>query len=1158
MAAMRPAALPLLLLAASAAPVRAQERPVRPPHQIAAEAVEALDRGDTAKFAELAALPRPGAWTVADHILQLGRADVAKALAEASKDEDRAALVAYIEREGALAPDERARDAVAAANVAFQRRDFEGVLAALDGVAGRGLAGIWVLNGRFHALRYLGRAEAAEGTAAETAEAALALGWLAYADAMFGNAAGMAQARGDTGRWREMAERVVAVRERSGDKAMLAGAQINLGIALERGGATADARALYERGIALAREAGQRQFAANGLVNLGSMLARLGERAPAEAALREGLAMQRESGNLPFEANALESLADLLSEGGALDEARALVEAAVAIRERLGAKQQVAANLRKLGDLAHAQREPEDASRFFAEALRISVETGDRRSEMFSSLGLAREMAEAASYAPALEHARRAAELATALADDHASLFARTILGNTYARVGDLDRALGLLRAVRDETREKEPKKFAQTVANVGYVHLCRGEYGEALQHSLEARRLAMQENNEALANESLNNIGSCYLGLGDLERGLATLKACAEAAARDSADVAGQASALINLGGAHWALGETDEAASLFERGLALAVTSGAKLWEFNARTNLGLIEAARDRPAAAIAIWTAARARIEELGMPHLAASLESYIASELLETGDTEGALAHAQTARALAAEGVSGIDQAMAAYHLGKVLLATGKPSEALGCAAEAALALGRSVRGVPVTAAVRGDSLWRSLLQLGIEGATGAGEIEAAFAICERARAGQMLEALGGRDARHTGSVPPALAAEEAERRTAVLIARARVEEALGTRKRDAVRAARADLDAAQAAYLDFVGRLQLQATAASSVLFPDPVAVGALRQRLGPRAAYVGYAVLDERCMAFVVLPDALRLVDLGPVEEQVRALVEADASELGDDNLEAARRLLWVPLALPSELRHVVVTPDGEMSALPFQAFVNGQTVSLVGSATIYTLLARAGDGGAQRVLALGDPAYGDGASKLARLPATRAEAEAVGDLVLLGDRATEEGLLDAIAKEPRWRAIHLACHGLADARQPMHSALALAPHEGSDGLLTVVEIYGRRVPADLVVLSACESGRGRVYGTEGAIGFPSAFLLAGAKSVVASLWKVDDEATSTLMAKFYALWRPKDGSAGAGPAEALRAAQQHVRSQQKWRHPQFWAAWQLWGIGG
>jgi CHAT domain-containing protein len=111
-------------------------------------------------------------------------------------------------------------------------------------------------------------------------------------------------------------------------------------------------------------------------------------------------------------------------------------------------------------------------------------------------------------------------------------------------------------------------------------------------------------------------------------------------------------------------------------------------------------------------------------------------------------------------------------------------------------------------------------------------------------------------------------------------------------------------------------------------------------------------------------------------------------------------------------------------------------------------------------------------------------------------------------------------------------------------------------LEAFRATFPADLVVLSACETGRGKVAKGEGPVGLVRSFLVAGAPRVVCSLWRVDSDATYALMVKFYALWNPKSGSPALGAAEALRQAQAFVRAQPKWKHPYYWAAWVLWGL--
>ena len=113
-------------------------------------------------------------------------------------------------------------------------------------------------------------------------------------------------------------------------------------------------------------------------------------------------------------------------------------------------------------------------------------------------------------------------------------------------------------------------------------------------------------------------------------------------------------------------------------------------------------------------------------------------------------------------------------------------------------------------------------------------------------------------------------------------------------------------------------------------------------------------------------------------------------------------------------------------------------------------------------------------------------------------------------------------------------------------------------LEILRMKIPADLVVMSACETWKGKIYKTEGIVGLTRAFMFAGAPRVICSLWKVDDEVTQALMIKFYELWNPKDGKKGPGAAAALKKAQAFVRDHEngKWKHPYYWAAWVLWGL--
>jgi CHAT domain-containing protein len=160
----------------------------------------------------------------------------------------------------------------------------------------------------------------------------------------------------------------------------------------------------------------------------------------------------------------------------------------------------------------------------------------------------------------------------------------------------------------------------------------------------------------------------------------------------------------------------------------------------------------------------------------------------------------------------------------------------------------------------------------------------------------------------------------------------------------------------------------------------------------------------------------------------------------------------------------------------------------------------------------------------------------------------LLLGAEATR-GRVRLLA--PGARVLHFATHAELDDRDPLGSAILLAPSDGTNGRLEVHEIYGWSLAAELVVLSACETALGPVSEGDELVGLARAFIYAGAPSVVATLWQVDDRASAALMDRFYAGF-----ATGATKAHALRAAQ--FEALRELGDPFFWAAYQLTGDGG
>jgi len=305
----------------------------------------------------------------------------------------------------------------------------------------------------------------------------------------------------------------------------------------------------------------------------------------------------------------------------------------------------------------------------------------------------------------------------------------------------------------------------------------------------------------------------------------------------------------------------------------------------------------------------------------------------------------------------------------------------------------------------------------------------------------------------------------------------------------------------------------------------------------------------------DSYCVSISRQGAFVRLLPTGRKEIEKLAQQYVDEIRGKASGVEVSKQLyerLLKPIPEISNADRILVAPDGILHLLPFEALQDSRgqyllkthTISYVPSGTILDTLRRGQrhEAAPKPLLAVGDVAYenqgGAGRSlptptsvrgriergiadlsgvALSDLPQTREEVEQIGKIVgpnavmLLGKDATET----AFKKEPldQFRVLHLAVHGFADTQYPERSALVLGtdPKSGDDGLLQVREIIRLRLNAELTTLSACDTGVGKLQGQEGVSNLVEAFLVAGSKSVVASLWSADDTSASALMEHFY-----------------------------------------------
>lgn len=328
--------------------------------------------------------------------------------------------------------------------------------------------------------------------------------------------------------------------------------------------------------------------------------------------------------------------------------------------------------------------------------------------------------------------------------------------------------------------------------------------------------------------------------------------------------------------------------------------------------------------------------------------------------------------------------------------------------------------------------------------------------------------------------------------------------------------------------------------------------------VAEVQKHLRPRETLIEYFGEGDRLFAFVVTQSrikALRL-DAKAVASQGRAFRRVLTDPAARDYQAQGKRMhdaVLAPALAHADGGPLTIVPHGALHYIPFAALYDGRQFLVQSAAELRTLPSASvlpflsGAPAGAGLLILGNPDLGDRKLDLpgAEEEARRLERMNRGSRVLLRAQASETALRKL---GPQAREIHFAMHGKFDSANPLSSGLYMARDAENDGVLTVGELYDLRLAADLVVLSACETALADASKGDDLVGLNRGFLFAGAKSIVSSLWEVDDNATRDLMVSFY------QQRAQYGKAGALRRAQ--LAALPKYPHPFYWAAFQVSGV--
>lgn len=943
---------------------------------------------------------------------------------------------------------------------------------------------------------------------------------------------------------------------------------------------------IWRRALAMARAIPDSAGTAAALGNIGAGFAQDDQPDSAAIYLHQARALAASIGDIRVEANATAELAGLDAGSGNIAGARDAYDHAIALRQRIGDSRGLAADYNNLAQLALDAGDPDEARRQLEAALTINRRDGRPEVAATNLVNLADLSSAAGDFALAEARYREALAVWRRRQQWADAADALRGLGDMEIRRGDYPAARADLRealAIYDRTG---PLADALGVR----LQLARARAAEGnLQGAIDDLQQARQVADSAAVDRALQ--ASLALAQADLSVQLnlrpqaARLYASAELLYRRAGDRAGEAEARQGQGMLLIEKGDIRKAQELLEAALAAEVAAGDRRSAAITRIWLGQTALAHGDTAGARHQLATAATELLRLGDAVAAAAAQGQQASLELAAGRSAAAEALYRTA----IQRTAGKVAPQVSWQLHAGLAATLRERGAIDAAASEwriAIAQVQQASNALALPERRSGFLadkWDTYAQLALL-ERDRGRVSAAFDVSEQLRAAEMLEVLSQGRIAAPRDTAARLAAREQDLRRQVAELTAQLEGATTAtgsplRGPDLARTAPVSREAllqAQAAYADLLLEIREQAPRHAALVTRETARWREVAARLAPDQAFIEYLVSDEGTIAFVLARDTLAALplgvgrrDLAQLVDFVRGTIEPRGTAGLDSLWRAPLRQLHRDLVAPIEAAgllagksRLVIVPHAELHYLPFAALLGGQgrgqflveryQVEVTPSASIWLALGeRHRSRPTAGVLAM--------APEPAALAASQPEVESIGRiagpgaLILSGRAATEAAFRREAAGR---RVIHLATIGVLNKQNPLFSFVEFAPDGANDGRLEVHEVFGLDLSADLVVLSACQTGLGSgaltdVPAGDDWVGLSRAFLNAGAGAVIATLWPVQDRASAMLMQQFYAVYLDQPD-----PGRALALAQRALLRVPATASPYYWAGFEL--VGG
>lgn len=865
--------------------------------------------------------------------------------------------------------------------------------------------------------------------------------------------------------------------------------------------------------------------------------------------------MERAMGLDPNLVDAHHALGIIYNTTGKAKAALRTLEQAERLAERSDDPEYKAISKKELGNTYSRLGDYPKSLRFYQAALKIYQEIDDIEGEGESLNYLGKTHRLLGDSGQSLDYSQRALAIAQLVHNDYQEAFALNEIGLVHYYLGDLQKALENLQQAFKLCQSLNNQSFKGALLNnLAITYASLDDPLKALEYLKQAVDIHRKINDHSEEIINLGNIGNICRKLGDYKNALGyfleSLKIAKSIGDRDS-----QAVLFKLIGNTYHDLGDSQKALGYYDRTLKMLQETGNKRGQVDTLNSIGL---------AYLKLGDYA------LALDHLRRALE--LGTQIQSTG----VLWHTHLNLAKTYSKQEEYQDALDHYQQAVKIIESGRRY----------LHLAEHKSGYFSQRIEAYEGLVSVLFKLNRH--------EAAFDYAERARARAFLDMLAESKVDSYQGVDPKLIEKEKEinHNLSTIQKKLRKERDETNRKR-----LYKELKAQEARLEEMEFDVRRKNPNYARIRYPEVYNLNQVQDILTPGSVLLEYMLGEEGSYLWALTQNRFQAyplpkrVEIEKKVKQYRNLIHR-ASDSESSGAELYEMLVKPAESLLSGKSSLVIIPDGVLYYLPFESLikttggpsatggspavkylVEDYEVAYSPSATVLGLIRkeRISHETKKVLMAFGDPVYKEETTiasndqtreiydeighKFPRLTYSGEEVKGIGKLfssdtkaIFTRSEATEERVKSAALRD--YKIIHFATHAILDEDVPSRSAIILALHGNEDGFLQMREVFNLKLNADLVVLSACRTGLGKWVRGEGLIGMTRAFMYAGAKTVLASLWSVDDKSTSILMQRFYYYLKK-----GEGKSQALRKAKIDMIRSRGYNKPYYWSGFVLQG---